>query len=79
LVKVLDEAVLFASISTTISIAGIIIFISAIFAFLNNVHLQMAQEQLGIRNTDLLIEMNPLVDTTETLQNGQKATVEFKL
>jgi hypothetical protein len=43
------------------------------------VHLQMAQEQLGIRTTDLLIKMNPLVDRTETLQNGQKATVKFKL
>jgi hypothetical protein len=71
--------VLFASIIITIIIAGNIIFISAFFAFLNNVHLQMAQEQLGIRTTDLLIKMNPLVDRTETLQNGQKATVKFKL
>src|SRR5919197_244947 len=43
----------------------------------------LTQEQLsaslGNRKADLLIKMTPAVVTTETLQNGQKPTVEFRL
>src|ERR671932_59316 len=43
----------------------------------------LTQEQLssslGNRKADLLIKMNPPVVTTETLSQGQKATVQFRL
>jgi hypothetical protein len=43
----------------------------------------LTQEQLtaslGNRKADLLIKMIPSVVTTETLQNGQKRVVEFRL
>src|ERR687886_190742 len=43
----------------------------------------LTQEQLssslGNRKADLLIKMNPPVVTTETLSQGQKPTVEFRL
>jgi len=43
----------------------------------------LTQEQLtaslGNRKADLLIKMIPTVVTTETLQNGQKPIVEFRL
>ena len=43
----------------------------------------LTQEQLsaslGDRKADLLIKMTPAVVTTETLQNGQKPIVEFRL
>src|ERR1051326_2968867 len=43
----------------------------------------LTQEQLsaslGNRKADLLIKMTPAVVTTETIQKGQKPTVEFRL
>ena len=43
----------------------------------------LTQEQLsaslGNRKADLLIKMNPVVVTTETLEKGQKPTIEFRL
>jgi hypothetical protein len=71
-----------------IAIAIIIIFIP-IFASIVIITKQSAfadgltQEQLsaslGNRKADLLIKMNPPVVTTETLGQGQKPTVEFRL
>ena len=71
-----------------IAIAIIIIFIP-IFASIVIITKQSAfadgltQEQLsaslGNRKADLLIKMNPPVVTTETLEQGQKPTVEFRL
>src|ERR687886_3008651 len=73
---------------TTAVIIATIIFLS-IFASIAITTKQSAfadgltQEQLsaslGNRKADLLIKMNPPVVTTETLQNGQKPTVEFRL
>ena len=67
----------------------VVVFLSAIFASIAIVTKQSAfadgltQEQLsaslGNRKADLLIKMNPAVVTTETLLNGQKPTVEFRL
>src|SRR5919198_3854454 len=75
--------------NAVIIIATVVVFLSAIFASIAIVTKQSAfadgltQEQLsaslGNRKADLLIKMNPAVVTTETLQNGQKPTVEFRL
>jgi hypothetical protein len=82
--------VLSASTTITAIVAAIlIIFTSAIFASIAIVTKQSAfadgltQEQLsaslGNRKADLLIKMNPAVVTTETLEQGQKPTIEFRL
>jgi hypothetical protein len=73
---------------TTVVIAATIISLLAIFALIAITKQSafgdgLTQEQLtaslGNRKADLLIKMNPPVVTTETLQNGQKPIVEFRL
>jgi hypothetical protein len=70
-----------------IIVAAIVIFLS-IFAsiaitkqsaFGDGLTQEQLSASLGNRKADLLIKMNPAVVTTETLQNGQKPTVEFRL
>jgi hypothetical protein len=78
-----------SSSSMTALIIATLVFLSAIFASIAIVTKQSAfadgltQEQLsaslGNRKADLLIKMNPPVVTTETLEQGQKPTVEFRL
>jgi hypothetical protein len=75
-------------VTTTAIIVATIVFLS-IFAYIAITTKQSAfadgltQEQLsaslGNRKADLLIKMNPPVVTTETLSQGQKPTVEFRL
>src|SRR5947207_3766928 len=74
---------------TALIIATVVVFLSAIFASIAIVTKQSAfadgltQEQLstslGNRKADLLIKTNPAVVTTETLEEGQKPAIEFRL
>ena len=76
-------------VTTTAIIIATIVFFLSIFASIAITTKQSAfadgltQEQLsaslGNRKADLLIKMNPPVVTTETLGQGQKPTVEFRL
>jgi hypothetical protein len=75
-------------VTTTAIIVATIVFLS-IFAYIAITTKQSAfadgltQEQLsaslGNRKADLLIKMNPPVVTTETLSQGQKPTIQFRL
>jgi hypothetical protein len=82
--------VLFATTTTiTVIVAAIfIIFTSAIFAsiaiikqsaFADGLTQEQLSASLGNRKANLLIKMNPAVVTTETLEQGQKPTIEFRL
>jgi len=72
-----------------IAIASIIIFIPIFVsmaiittkqsAFADGLTQEQLSASLGNRKADLLIKMNPPVVTTETLSQGQKPTVEFRL
>src|SRR5919205_1543667 len=48
-------------------------------AFADGLTQEQLSSSLGNRKADLLIKMNPPVVTTETLSQGQKPTVEFRL
>src|SRR5918912_115710 len=48
-------------------------------AFADGLTQEQLSASLGNRKADLLIKMNPPVVTTETLSQGQKPTVEFRL
>ena len=48
-------------------------------AFADGLTQEQLSASLGNRKADLLIKMNPPVVTTETLSQGQKATVQFRL
>ena len=78
------------SISPLIAIATFIILIpifASVFiisttkqsAFADGLTQEQLSASLGSRKADLLIKMNPPVVTTETLSQGQKPTVEFRL
>jgi hypothetical protein len=71
-----------------IAIAIIIIFIPIFasivintkqFAFADGLTQEQLSASLGNRKADLLIKMNPPVVTTETLSQGQKPTIQFRL
>src|SRR3954447_79571 len=60
------------------------IFISVIIitkqsAFGDGLTQEQLSASLGNRKADLLIKMNPAIVTTETLQNGQKPIIQFRL
>jgi hypothetical protein len=76
--------------STSIpTVSTIIVLLSTIFAsviittkqsaFADGLTQEQLSASLGNRKADLLIKMNPAVVTTETLEQGQKPTVEFRL
>ena len=48
-------------------------------AFADGLTQEQLSASLGNRKADLLIKMNPPVVTTETLSQGQKPTVQFRL
>jgi hypothetical protein len=76
------------SLFTTVVATSIIIFLSAIFAsiiitnqsaFGDGLTQEQLSASLGNRKADLLIKMIPSIVTTETLEQGQKPTIEFRL
>jgi hypothetical protein len=71
-IAVLIATVVFLSIFASIAI-------TKQSAFADGLTQEQLSASLGNRKADLLIKMNPPVVTTETLQNGQKPTVEFRL
>src|SRR5919198_3521402 len=83
----LSSRQVFATYTSILVVATIIllpIFTSVIIitkqsAFGDGLTQEQLSASLGNRKADLLIKMNPPVVTTETLQNGQKPTVEFRL
>jgi hypothetical protein len=70
--SIIAATVIFLSIFTSIAI-------TKHSAFGDGLTQEQLSASLGNRKADLLIKMNPAVVTTETLQNGQKPTVEFRL
>jgi hypothetical protein len=74
-------SILVVAIATTIIFLSIFasIIITKQSAFGDGLTQEQLSASLGNRKADLLIKMNPPVVTTETLQNGQKPTVEFRL
>jgi hypothetical protein len=74
------------SFSVTLVIASVIamstlfgMFICLNSAFGDGLTQELLTASLGNRKADLLIKMNPVVVTTETLEKGQKPTIEFRL
>jgi hypothetical protein len=75
--------------SSVLSVSTIIMVLSTIFAsiiittkqsaFADGLTQEQLSASLGNRKADLLIKMNPPVVTTETLSQGQKSTVQFRL
>ncbi len=74
------------ALSVALVIASVII-ISPLFgiifcknsAFGDGLTQEQLTSSLGNRKADLLIKMSPTVVTTETLERGQKPTIEFRL
>ena len=62
-----------------LSIFASVIIITKQSAFGDGLTQEQLSASLGNRKADLLIKMNPPVVTTETLGQGQKPTVEFRL
>jgi hypothetical protein len=79
----------FVTSTSILAVATIIVLLSTIFAsaiiitkqsaFADGLTQEQLSASLGNRKADLLIKMNPPVVTTETLSQGQKPTVEFRL
>jgi hypothetical protein len=72
-------AVIIATIVVFLSIFTSTIAITKQSAFADGLTQEQLSASLGNRKADLLIKMNPPVVTTETLGQGQKPTVEFRL
>src|ERR671931_207746 len=74
-------SILVVAVATTIIFLSIFasIIITKQSAFGDGLTQEQLSASLGNRKADLLIKMTPAVVTTETLQNGQKPTVEFRL
>jgi hypothetical protein len=79
----------FVTSTSILAVGTIIVLLSTIFAsvifttkqsaFADGLTQEQLSASLGNRKADLLIKMNPPVVTTETLGQGQKPTVEFRL
>jgi hypothetical protein len=78
----------FSMVTTNTVIIATVVFLSIFVsiaittkqsAFADGLTQEQLSASLGNRKADLLIKMNPPVVTTETLGQGQKPTVEFRL
>ena len=77
--RVFFIAPLLASLMVFTASSFVVLMVTSNIAFADGLFQEQLSGSLGNRKADLLIKMNPPVVTTQTITQGQKPTIQFRL